>query len=50
MQSTIEQQSEDLKRAAVHISLLNNRVEVATFFARNVDDKVAFERWGEAHP
>lgn len=50
MQSTIEQQSEDLKRAAQHISLLNNRIEVATFFARNVDDKVAFERWGEVRP
>jgi hypothetical protein len=46
--SVIEQQAEDLKRAARYIQSWNDRLEISTYFARKVDGKVAFERWSEA--
>jgi hypothetical protein len=48
MQSTIEQQAEDLKRAAEQIRLWNTNVEISAWFARKLDGKIHFERWAAA--
>jgi hypothetical protein len=45
MQSTIEQQAEDLKRAADAIRLWDTGVEISAYFARKVDGRISFERW-----
>ena len=45
MQSIIEQQAEDLKRAAEHIRLWNTGVEISAYFARKSDARISFERW-----
>lgn len=44
LSSIIAQQSEDLRRAAEHIQLIDNRLEISTYLARKIDDKVTFER------
>jgi hypothetical protein len=45
MHTTIEQQAEDLKRAADHIRMWNAGVEISTYFARKEDSKISFEPW-----
>jgi len=45
MQSVIEQQAEDLKLAAAQIQRWNLGVEISGYFARRVDERIAFERW-----
>jgi hypothetical protein len=45
MQSTIEQQAEDLKRAAEQIRVWNAELEISAYFARKVEGRVSFERW-----
>jgi hypothetical protein len=45
MQTLIEQQAEDLKRAAEQIRLWNTGVEISAYFARKVDGAISFERW-----
>jgi hypothetical protein len=46
MQSVIEQQSEDLRRAAEQIRLWSTGVvEISCYFARKIDGKVTFEKW-----
>jgi len=49
-QSVIEQQAEDLKRAAQHIEFCNKGLEISSYFARKVDGKVAFEPWSNHQP
>ena len=44
-QTVIEQQAEDLKKAADHIRMWNSGVEISAYFARKIDGKVAFEEW-----
>jgi hypothetical protein len=46
MQSTIEQQAEDLKRATDYIRLWNSGVEISSYFARKSGDRISFEPWG----
>jgi hypothetical protein len=43
--STVEQQADDLKRAADVIRQWNTGVEISAYFARKVDGRVAFEQW-----
>jgi hypothetical protein len=45
--SVERQQATDLERAAERIKLWNSGVEVETYFARKVEGRVMFERWGE---
>jgi hypothetical protein len=45
MNSVVEQQAEDLQRAADQIRTWNTGVEISAYFARKVDGRIAFERW-----
>jgi hypothetical protein len=45
MQSTIEQQADDLKRAADVIRLWDTGLEISAYFARKVDGRISFEKW-----
>ena len=46
MQTVIEQQSEDLRRAAEQIRFWSTGVvQISCYFARKIDGKVAFEKW-----
>jgi hypothetical protein len=44
-QSIVEKQAADLKQAAEHIRLWNSGVEISAYFARKIDERVAFEQW-----
>lgn len=45
MHTTVEQQADDLKRAAEQIRLLNSSLQISAYFARKADGNVSFEQW-----
>lgn len=45
LESVEAQQSHDLKKAVERITLWQPGLQIEAYFARKVDDKIAFERW-----